>query len=68
MKKRREPGDHHNLIPDMRVVDTARFANHLKVTSEMLDKLLEMVTPLKIKISGVRDPIHQGARLEITLR
>lgn len=68
VKKRREQGDHYHLIPEMRMFDTERFVNHLRVTPKMYDKLLALVTPLIIKSSCVREPIDPGTRLEITLR
>lgn len=68
IKRRREQGDHHNLIREMRFFDHSRFIQHLRMTPQIYDKLLSLVTPLIEKDDGVREPIDPGTRLEITLR
>lgn len=66
--KRREQGDHYNLIREMRQFDESRFIGHLRMSPKIYDKLLSLVTPLITKDSFHREPIDPGTRLEITLR
>lgn len=67
-KRRREQGDHWNLIPEMRKYNESRFTEHLRMTPQIFDKLLRLVAPLITKNSMYRLPIDPGTRLEVTLR
>lgn len=67
-RKRREQGDHDNLIKEMRQFDVPRFVRNLRMTPETYDKLLKLVTPFIAKKGGVREALSPGLKLELTLR
>lgn len=67
-KKRKSQGAFHNLIQEMRLTDSERFINYLRMSSETFDKLLSIVGPSLKKLYHVREPISCAERLTLTLR
>jgi hypothetical protein len=66
-QNRRQQGDYHNLIQEMRLGDPEMFFNYTRLTVEQFDEVLACVSPVITK-NSYREPICAGARLAITLR
>lgn len=67
-KKRRQQGDYHNLIQEMRLGDKDKHFNYFRMSSQQFDELLGIVSPYITKQHCVREPISAGERLALTLR
>ncbi|KAJ8913890.1 hypothetical protein NQ315_005687 [Exocentrus adspersus] len=67
-KKRQQQGAYHNLLNEMRLTDTEKYFNYLRMSSENFNNLLNIVGPKLFKIHCVREPISIGERLALTLR
>lgn len=67
-KNRIAQGAFHNLIQEMRLSDTKRFVNYLRMTSEIFNWLLRVAGPSLTKLHQVREPISSAERLAFTLR
>ena len=66
---RTEQGDYYNLLEEMRLTDTEKYFNYLRMTPEMFDELLSAVGPIIAKNENYRDDvISSGQRLTLTLR
>ncbi|KAJ8942352.1 hypothetical protein NQ314_007010 [Rhamnusium bicolor] len=66
--KRKQQGDFHNLIQEMRLNDGDKFFNYFRMSSEQFDILLSKVMPEIEKIYISREPISPAERLSVTLR
>lgn len=67
-KNRKQQGAYHNLLNEMRLTDTEKYFNYLRMGSESFTKLLNIVGPRLTKLYCVREPIPSGERLALTLR
>lgn len=65
--KRKEQGDFDNLLLEMRRKDPQKFFNHLRMSPELFDQLLEKVSEM-IKKLPYRETVSPGIRLAMTLR
>lgn len=66
-RRRFAQGAYDNLVEELRCEDPDYFFNYTRLSVELFDNLLLLVTPLIIKISN-RPSISPGARLALTLR
>lgn len=64
---RRNQGDYHNLIQEMRLQDPEMFFNYTRLNVDQFDLLLSWIGPA-IRKHSFREPISPGARLALTLR
>lgn len=56
------------LISEMRLTDTDKFVNYLRMSAEIFDQLLLIVGPQITKLVCIREPISASSRLALTLR
>lgn len=70
-KLRRQQGEYHNLLQEMRLSDPDSHFRYLRMSKQRFDNLLAMVGPLishRHYSSTVRAEIHPAERLALTLR
>lgn len=67
-KNRRNQGAYHNLLQEMRLTDTEKYFNYLRMSSVTFQSLLNIVGPKLNRTYCVREPIYAGERLAVTLR
>lgn len=65
---RKLQGAYHNLLQEMRLTDSDKYFNYLRMSSENFTKLLSLVGPKLTKVYCVREPLPPGERLAATLR
>jgi hypothetical protein len=68
LKSRKQLGEFHRLLQEMRLNDHESFFQYFRMTPERLEELLCLVRPYLIKNSTTREPISPGERLAVTLR
>ena len=67
--KRREKGEYHALIQEMRLSDHDSFYKYFRMRPQRFDQLLAIVGPaLTRQRTNFRSPISPGERLAVTLR
>ena len=67
--KRREKGEYHALIQEMRLSDQDSFYKYFRMSPQRFDHLLGIVGPeLTRQPTNFRSPISPGATLAVTLR
>ena len=67
--KRREKGEYHALIQEMRLSDHDSFYKYFRMSPQRFDQLLAIVGPaLTRQRTNFRSPISPGERLAVTLR
>ena len=67
-QERKEKGEYHLLIRDMRLYDHSLFYQQFRMTPTKYEDLLNMVAPQIVKSSLKREAISPGERLAVTLR
>lgn len=65
---RKNQGAFYNLLQEMRLGDSEKYYNYLRMSSETFKKLLRIVGPRLTKLYCVREPIPPAERLALTLR
>lgn len=68
IKRRKELGEYHRLIQEMRLNDHESFFQYFRMTPRRFDLLLGIVGARLIKNSLNREPIAPAERLAVTLR
>lgn len=67
-KKRKDHGAFHNLIMEMRLYDTEKYFNYLRMSPEEFDLLLSKIGPSLQKKYHSTEPISPAEQLAATLR
>lgn len=68
LKSRKNLGEYHRLIQEMRLNDHESFFQYFRMTPGRLEELLCLVGPYLVKNSTTREPISPAERLAVTLR
>ncbi|XP_046862866.1 protein ANTAGONIST OF LIKE HETEROCHROMATIN PROTEIN 1-like isoform X2 [Xenia sp. Carnegie-2017] len=68
LKRRKELGEYHRLIQEMRLNDPESFYQYFRMTPSRFDLLLGLVGPYLKKNSLYREPVSPEERLAVTLR
>nr|XP_039270100.1 protein ALP1-like [Styela clava] len=69
LKRRKELGEYHRLVQEMRLERTVAFRNQYRLDPGMFDDLRSLVAPYITKTTtNFREPISPEERLGITLR
>ena len=67
--KRRQRGEYHTLIQEMRLSDHDSFYKYFRIIPSRFDHLLSLVGPaITRQETNFRSPISAGERLAVTLR
>ncbi|XP_025997174.2 uncharacterized protein LOC113005615, partial [Solenopsis invicta] len=61
-------GDSDNLLVEMRLTDSQKYFNYLRMSPTIFNELLNIVGLLIEKQNVVRNPIPARTRLEVTVR
>lgn len=67
-KNRKSQGAYYNLIEEMRLTDTEKYFNYLRMSPELFQNLVQLVGPSIQRPYNRREPIGAGERLAATLR
>lgn len=67
-QNRKGQGAYHNLLQEMKLADSEKYFNYLRMSSEIFQELLTIVGPRLTRNYNVREPISEGERLALTLR
>ena len=67
-KERKEKGEFHLLIKDMKLFDHQYFFQHFRMTPSRFEELLGYIAPSLLKDAQKREPIGAAERLCVTLR
>nr|XP_039255205.1 uncharacterized protein LOC120332069 [Styela clava] len=68
LKRRKELGEYHRLVQEMRIERTVAFRNQYRLDPDMFDDLRSLVAPYITKTTtNFREPISPEERLGITL-
>ena len=66
--ERKEKGEYHLLIREMKLYDHMLFYQQFRMTPEKYEHLLQLVAPKSLKSCVKREAIQPGERLSVTLR
>lgn len=67
-QERKEKGEFHLLVREMKVFDKPYFFQQFRMSPEKFEELLKLVAPRIVKCSLNREPIGPSERLCVTLR
>ena len=67
-RERKEKGEYHLLIREMKSYDHMMFYQQFRMTPEQYENLFRLVAPKILKSSQKREAIEPGERLSVTLR
>lgn len=65
---RKGQGSFHNLLEEMRLTDTEKYFNYLRMSPIQFEELLSLVGPDINRLNISREPINSAQRLACTLR
>ena len=67
-QERKQKGEFHLLVEEMRLFDREYYFKYLRFSVSQFEELLQLVAPKIAKCSEKREPISPSERLSVTLR
>lgn len=67
-QERKQKGEFHLLVQDMRLFDREYFFRYFRMTVIQYEDVLQLVAPMIMKSGEKREPISPSERLSVTLK